>query len=448
MRRPGVWPARCLAEIAQGRLRARAARVGHSDCVTTTAPEPAAHLSRYAQTFHAAVGGQHHVASPLGAWLLLALACPAAGGEDLAKLTEVLGCECQAAAETAAALLASPHPLVAAAAAVWCRPGSVSADWLAGLPEAVEQGAIPSQAESDGWARRTTSGLIDRFPITADPAIYLILASALATQVSWEQPFELAPASALGPDSPWVSAVSRVLRTPAAGRGHRQFIAATAAGDAAVHTARARDGLLVTSVAAAPDVAVADVIAAAHGLAIAQAVGADVARCSLYDLPLCDGPLWSLREEMSAQAGGELCTAVLPAWSAHSEHDLEDPSLGLAAAAHALGQGDPWDARQAAMARYSRTGFEAAAVTAVAVAMSMAAPRRGLRRVAELRFGHPYAVVAVTVDEHRDRATGEIRRGPWHGVPVFSAWVAEPGDARREPENAAHGGFAPAAPGL
>jgi hypothetical protein len=42
-------------------------------------------------------------------------------------------------------------------------------------------------------------------------------------------------------------------------------------------------------------------------------------------------------------------------------------------------------------------------------------------RTAELRFGHPYAVVAV--------ATDWGTRGPWHGLPVFSAWVAQPQDA-------------------
>ena len=41
-------------------------------------------------------------------------------------------------------------------------------------------------------------------------------------------------------------------------------------------------------------------------------------------------------------------------------------------------------------------------------------------RVATLRFGHPYAVVAVM----RHARTGD----PWHGIPLFAAWVAEPRD--------------------
>lgn len=35
-------------------------------------------LSRYAENLHAQIGAEHHVASPLGAWLLLALSATAA----------------------------------------------------------------------------------------------------------------------------------------------------------------------------------------------------------------------------------------------------------------------------------------------------------------------------------------------------------------------------------
>lgn len=49
-------------------------------------------------------------------------------------------------------------------------------------------------------------------------------------------------------------------------------------------------------------------------------------------------------------------------------------------------------------------------------------------REAELRFGHPYAVVAVA-SQYVVRAGSEYSEpGPWHGVPVFSAWVSEPED--------------------
>jgi len=405
-----------------------------------TATEIAAPLARYARRLHAVAGPGHQIASPLGAWLLLALCARTTEGKTREILNATLGCDPASAADLGAALLAHPHPLVPAAAAVWHHDGALSdrqAQWLTGLPPDVQGGPVPDQADADDWARRHTFGLIDRFPLTVDPSVYLLAATALATRVSWERPFEVVAARALGPSSPWASELTRVLRTPD-GPGHEQFIAATeTAGDVAVHTARARGGLLVTSVAAAPEVPAADVLTVAYDLATALAAGrqAAVARRSLFDLPLGEGPLWTISERTgpvkAADGREEQCTAVLPAWSARSDHDLSDPSLGFAAVAGFLAPGDPWEARQAAMARYHRTGFEAAAVSGMAVALAMRVPRPGLIRTAELRFGHPYAVVAVTVDVP-GRSTGTP--SPWDSLPVFSAWVAQPEDA--DPEDA------------
>jgi hypothetical protein len=401
--------------------------------VTLTAADVAVPLAGYARRLHAVGGPGHHVASPLGAWLLLALCAPASQGETRDSLNAVLGCDGADAAELAAGLLSVPHPQVPAAAAVW-HQGAASgtlASWLDGLPPQVETGPLTTQAALDDWARRHTFDLIERFPITIDPSVCLVIATALATRVSWERPFDLAPASALGPSSPWATELDQVLRTPE-GPGHEQFVAATqAAGDVAVQAALARRGLLVASVAADPAVPAGDVLAAAYELAPALATGGRVARRSLFDLPLGESPLWAISERTapikSGAAREELCTAVLPAWTAQSRLDLGDPSLGFGAAADALAPGDPWEARQAAMARYSRTGFEAAAVTGLAVTLAMRHPSRGLVRTAELRFGHPYAVVAVTVD-----TPGAADPGPWHGLPVFSAWVADPEDAGEE----------------
>ncbi len=386
-------------------------------------------IARYAGTFHRVLGGGHQVASPLGAWLLLALCGPATAGGERETVTEALGIGTAAAAAAASNLLASPHPLVAAVAAVWNRPGAVDQTWLDGLPAAVERGDMPSQAELDAWARRGTSGLIERFPIVIDEAFYLLLASALATRVSWQCPFDTAPGAALGRSSPWASRLDRVLRSPLH-PGHTAFIAATPeAGDVAVHIGEARGGLAVASVIASPGIQPGDVLAAAHQLAVAHVLGRPTGRRSLFDLPLGDAPLWSVSQERSAAGDRERCTAVLPAWSAGSEHDLSDPRLGFAAAAAALGHGDPWKARQTCTASYSRIGFEAAAVTAVGIRLAARMPSRGRLRTAELRFGHPYAVVAVTAGESPTAASGQPVRTPWHGLPVFSAWIEDPESA-------------------
>lgn len=394
-------------------------------------------LAGYAERFHAAVRPGHHVASPLGAWLLLALVAPAARGEARTRLVEILGAEAEPAAELAARLLGDPHPLVAAAAAAWHRPSTRSAAvsrWLDGLPAVVDTGDVPTQAEADAWARRHTFGLIEQFPLALDPSISVLIASALATRVSWEVPFDLAPAGELGTDSPWASRLTHVLRAPRDPR-HLQFIATTGrAGEVAVHVAGARGGLLVASVVAAADVPPGDVLAAGHQIAVAVATGGQLERRSLFDLPLGDGPAWTIAEQPEAtnapDGRDERYSTLLPAWSARSVHDLtRAPDLGFPTAAGVLAEligPGPFAARQAAVARYSRVGFEAAAVTGLAVAMAYRVPHQGWRREATLRFAHPYAVVAVTTDQRVDPATGSPRRGAWHGVPVFSAWVVDP----------------------
>jgi hypothetical protein len=385
------------------------------------ATDVAACVSRYAARLHAAIGTRHHVASPLGAWLVLALTGPASRQADRAALTAVLGCDVDDAAHAAADLLTRPHPLVASAAAVWTSPSVQLPDtflrWRDSLPAAVTTGDLPAQAGLDAWAREHTFGLIDRFPISGDD-LYLVLATALATKVSWQVPFDLAPAASLGGASPWAGSLDRVLRTPPRGGGHAEFVAVTPqAGDVIVQVATATGGLEVVSVAAMPDVAAGHVLAAAYDLADKHAAGARIQTRGSDGLPLGESPLWSVRE---VTATADSIAAVLPAWSASSDVDLTAPRLGFEAARNALvPSGDPWRARQAAMARYSRTGFEAAAVSAIGVALAFRVP--GKHREVVLRFGHPYAVVAVTTDP----ATAS----PWHGLPVFSAWVSEPEEA-------------------
>jgi len=412
--------------------------------------DTAAAVARYAGRLHRVAGEGHHVASPLGAWLLLALCGPVGSGEARDQLAEAVGCDLDQAAAMAGALLSEPHPAVAAAAGVWRRDGADSGPlgrWLAGLPRAVETGELTGQAALDDWARRSTGGMIREFPADLSAEVLLVLASVLAARVSWEEPFDVVPGAALGPYSAWASELRRVLRTPRDRRlgtrkswAHDQFIAATGeAGDVAVHAAWARGGLRVTSVAAQPGVPATNVLAAAHRLASPAATGGDLARRSLFDLPLGEAPLWAIRERPAsveaANGRKERCTAVLPAWSAASLHDLtRHPSLGFSAAAATLADLinlDPswYQARQAVVARYSRTGFEAAAATGFAAVGGVPRQRQGLLRTAELRFGHPFAVVAVTADHGHRPWRDAPRRAPWQGLPVFSAWITQPEDA-------------------
>ena len=75
-------------------------------------------------------------------------------------------------------------------------------------------------------------------------------------------------------------------------------------------------------------------------------------------------------------------------------------------------------AKQSAVARYDAVGFEAAAVTVLALSVSAPQLRPGRRREATLRFGHPFAVVAVAYEDQRI-PTHDSMQSPWHGLPVF-----------------------------
>ncbi len=276
---------------------------------------------------------------------------------------------------------------------------------------------MPTQEEADAWAKRTTMDMIERFPIALDDDIAIVLANALATKVSWHRPFDLVDASELGGD--WSTQVSTSLHAPVS---DVKYIAPTeAAGLIGVHVGQSRDGLHVASVIAADEIAPADVHHAAHEIA------AGVTPASLFDLPLGHGPAWTLREETLDSSGPqEQFDAWLPAWSAESEHDLKaQRGLGFVAAIMTLSRflrdPDPGrsEAKQVAKAKFSREGFEAAAITAIGIrAVSAVVTERQVVRTAEIRFNRPYAVVAWAVGDE-----------PWDGVPVFSAWVTRPEDA-------------------
>jgi hypothetical protein len=392
--------------------------------------DPAAMIAGYSEAVHRKSAGAHHVASPLGAWLLVALAGPLADGDANRALAEVLGATTADAAAFASELLDAPEGAVGLAVGLWNTPRPATpafARWRAGLPASVESGDVPTQAALDAWAERRTLGIVKQFPIEIGPLTELILASALATRVRWITPFKPAPGTQLGATSQW-SALSTVMSSTAR-RGHRYGIRDTdRAGRVATHSAGSNEGLLVTSVIAERDVDPADVLAAAHSVARAEVPRSDgppdgVSRVTLDQLALGEGELWTVTEDDLRAPDTDRYEAVLPAWSADSLHKLAEDATGipLAAAtlAKALGFTD-WDfqAAQRAKARYTPFGFEAAAVTAVAVA-GLALQSVNRVRTCRIRFCHPYAVVATAIQPG----------SAWHGLPVFSAWVADPEEA-------------------
>jgi hypothetical protein len=405
----------------------------------------------YSRRVAPAVLSQHQsasVSSALGVWLLLAACASASEGEDRLALEEALGCAADDASELLATFMASPPPALVSAIAVWVGMSDATnelAAWVRGLPGEVESGYMPTQDEADAWARKQTLGLIESFPMDLNAATRVVLASALATKVSWRLPFELVPADQhLGGASPWRETVNQLLWDAAPG-GLAMLAHTNAAGLVAVHQARAEEDLAVISVSAAPDVARDAVLGAAYEVA-------DFARrddapdpVSLFDVPLGAGHSWQIEEREAktlrpGQRVQRIVGASLPAWHIDSELDLltsdqfgSQPALETVRKLIGPRPDDRFDAKQTATASFTRYGFKAAAVTAFGIALSARRDpdQPGVERTAVLRFDHPYAAVAIAGPAVRRPSPGEIRRARlgFSGLPLFSAWVHNPSEA-------------------
>lgn len=385
-------------------------------------------VSAYAAQFNRPLLGRHAVSSPLGLWLLLALVGPATEGVARHDLEAVLGTTVDDAAARARTLLSEPHPAVSAVAAVWDRKLGPAFDrWTRTLPDVVERGQMPNQAQANAWAQARTNGMINEFPLQIDELTRLVLASALACDISWATP--LGTTDDLGGE--FGSAISRALTLDFG----IQLVAETdAAGLVAVAAPRASSALDVLSVIAAPEVSPAEVDTAAHQVA-AMLRGDDRTAHRVPVAELTDGHAWTVTDRREHRSGGPSVQAEwrshLPAWSATSNHDLQN-APGVASVFDALTgfareEDLPVDftAKQTAVASYSKTGFKAAAVTAIGMrAAGMPSFHKVLVRRVEMHFNRPYAVLACAARDDGPSA--------WRGVPVFSAWVTEPRDTPAE----------------
>ena len=410
-------------------------------------------VADYAVRLHATLGAEHAATSPLGAYLLLAAVGPAASGARRTELERTLGCPVDEAARFLFELLASPHPAIVAALAIWNTSVIASEAferWRLALPPGLGTGAIPSQHEANAWAGRATQGMIARFPLEIGPHSVLVLSSALASRGPWQHPLDVVPAELLG-SSPWARELKHAL-IDFAPDGQAIFWTRSA-GLVGVSLARTTEALLVVSLIAEPGVAPHTAIAAAHEVAaLVSGRASTAAYRSLFDLLLGAGHAWELVEtQVDASLWGkrhESAKILIPAWRAESPAiDLmRDPGLGFAAAADTLfdhlppiPEGYAAQAAQVTSAKFHRSGFSAAAVTALEISEAATGESRrpGPKtpsRHATVRFSRPFAVVAVAESPAGMRRDHGPQTGPpsgthaWHGVPVFTAWVTRPSE--------------------
>lgn len=343
-----------------------------------------------------------------GVWPLLALLADGAAGPARAELAEALGIPAGDAAEAARELLAALAGVrgLRAATGLWTRADlPLEAPWLAALPDGT-RGTLTGDSGSDrktldAWAAERTDGLVERMPVhlpEGPDAVRLVLASALTLRLKWIRPFEEWPGSV--DEGPWagrrLAMLHRTTSLP-----DRAGVAYGPRGPVTLMEVVGDGGVDVHLVLGEPDAAPSEVLRTGIE-AVTRALPTTGA--SLLP-PGNPGPGLSIGLVPSMTPEPRL-TVATPAFEIRAEHDLLERAglFGLSTATD-TGSGhfpgistDPLaigSARQSALARFHATGFEAAAVTAVAAAAGCA-PRFPYRvRYVNVRFDRPFGFLAV-----------------------------------------------------
>jgi hypothetical protein len=341
------------------------------------------------------------VVSGAGLWPLLGLLAGAADGPARDELAAAVGTDAGDAADAAVALLAAldASPDIAAASGTWVRPGTELHDWWREHVPADSVGELTSQAALDKWASDRTDGLIERMPVTLTPDVAILIASALLLRTTWQVPF-------VEHDE-----------------NDRIWLRRTTTGVDDVRTVAGGDGAVtVVTVRGEQDV---DVLLA---IGTEEAAPADVLTALLTGDMSASGPeLLAAGAVQTAAPGVKIRTIdgrepktvlAVPAFEVRRKHDLLEHAdvFGLRTACDVGGfprlSSTPLqvsDAAQEVVARFFATGFEAAAVTGVAM------------RASAIR--HTARTHAIHVNLDRPFGFAAIHRPT--GVPVVAGWIAE-----------------------
>ncbi|MGW5424806.1 serpin family protein [Streptomyces sp. NPDC003943] len=368
-------------------------------------------------------GGQDTVLSATGVWPLLAFLADGADGPARGELEDALGMPAGPAARAARELLAGLGRMrgVGSAIGLWTRPRvALRADWAAGLPDAtlgrLGAGDEADQALLDAWAAERTGGLIPAMPVTVDEDTELVLAAAQAVRTNWLRPFR---EGGLFPEyGPWAGRELAGLHRRTA-LLDRVGVAETATGPLTVLKVLGDTGVDVHLLLGPEEAAPGAVLRA--GLDVLAGTFRAVPGALL---PLGEaGPGLNIRNVRSTRPDPCLSVSTSP-FSLTAQHDLTalHEVFGLTTArdgtrGHFPGVADKpplyvQQARQAAMARFTAKGFEAAAVTAFGAAGGCAVLR------------YPYVVRSIDLDV--DRPFGFLCVHRTSRLVLTAGWVHEP----------------------
>ena len=163
------WYSACKRDFARSEPDAPAHFEPAARCLTDA-------VSDYAVRLHSALGADHVAASPLGAYLLLAAVAPAATGQVRAEPEHTLGRMADEAAGFLSALLASLHPAVATAIAIWNDPQCVS--------EALDRWRRALPKRTTAHAQVGNCSAVGPTPVARRPRVHRVGGAALRAHLS------------------------------------------------------------------------------------------------------------------------------------------------------------------------------------------------------------------------------------------------------------------------
>ncbi|GGK39460.1 hypothetical protein GCM10011591_08890 [Nocardia camponoti] len=344
--------------------------------------------------------------SGVGLWPLLAILAGAAQGDARAELAAAVGVSADAASQAGVDALRSLDLSFEAHTALgaWVRSGiPLNTEWVDSLPAGTVE-ELTDQAALDAWAAKHTAGLIKAFPVQVTEQTLFVIASALVAKTRWVKPF--GRTATLSGSGDWAG-------HQGAGLHRTTYDKSVALLDDTVTRVIVRGGLLDVHLLVSDD---GPQRALAAGFA-ALADAADVRTDFTVDTT---GPC--LRVARGKTTRGDAVNLTVPAFEVASLHDLTEHKelFGLTA----LTRPDPRghlpgispvplmldQAKQDVIARFDAEGFEAAAVTALAMTPG-SVPYYEWATIVSVELDRPFGFLAV------DRKTGLV---------IVAGQVAEP----------------------
>jgi hypothetical protein len=375
-------------------------------------------LDSFSERFHQNLRGKHRLASPLGAWCLLAYI---AINDDNPhpKVIESLGCSPEEAQEILTKLLKKQPKVVSLAVKAWLNPSAANVASVKSWDNEAKEVAspikdIPTQDELNAWARAESNRLITQFPVEINPDMFLALFTNLVgTEVAWESPYKAVSDEAMG--SAWK--IDNFLVA------HKETYSSYIYQDETydlfgVHRKFAKDGEFSVYSVIALDNNVSEEATMAVARKIVSSGG--YKRFSAHELPLGESANGTLSvTAQKAPSSEEIFTTFLPAWESSNNFNLLQTDLGFREAIERFEDMDDAgiyvEAKQGVEAQYTAEGFKASSRT-FGIATKRCRPVEDCEiRHVTMRFNRPYAVVAMVDDVNKT----------WNRVPIFDGWVAE-----------------------